>query len=166
MLASSCVISGIMYRTAAIIGKISPFRTDPVRPVGTYFPDNDRHSIHYPLHMYMCLCVCVCVYVCMYVCMLYTHIHTHTHTRSVDIHYQLLSVWKRAALMMHSVSSRHWSQLSWKVVTGREPWRGWGYLPWELHRSHTHTLTHTGRTHTHTHTHTQVTHTHTLSEMN
>ena len=68
-----------MYRTAAIIGKISPFRTDPVRPVGTYFPDNDRHSIRYPLHMYMCLCVCVCVYVCMYVCMLYTHIHTHTH---------------------------------------------------------------------------------------
>ena len=25
-------------------------RRVPVRPVGAYFPDNDRHSVHYPLH--------------------------------------------------------------------------------------------------------------------
>ena len=25
----------------------------PVRPVGTYFPDNDRRSIHYPLHTFL-----------------------------------------------------------------------------------------------------------------
>ena len=41
-------------------GKISPFmakqhtsaaRRCPVRPVGAYFLDNDRRSIHYPLHI-------------------------------------------------------------------------------------------------------------------
>ena len=59
VLASSRVISGIMYRTPVIIGQISPFRAKQhptasrrgaVRPVGAYFPDNDRRSIHYPLH--------------------------------------------------------------------------------------------------------------------
>src|SRR4029434_7103338 len=58
VLEGSGVIGGIMYRTPVIIGKISPFRAKQnpsasrrgaVRPVGAYFPDNDRRSIHYPL---------------------------------------------------------------------------------------------------------------------
>ena len=48
-----------MYRTAVIIGKISPDRANstPTRsggvllhPEGAYFPDNDRRSIHYPAY--------------------------------------------------------------------------------------------------------------------
>ena len=48
-----------MYRTPVIIGKISPDRAKQhpsasrrgaVRPVGAYFPDNDRRSIHYPAY--------------------------------------------------------------------------------------------------------------------
>lgn len=30
---------------------------------------------------------------------------------------------------------RLWSPQSWRAVTGRRPWRGWGSLHWELHRS-------------------------------
>ena len=32
------------------IGKISPDRMNRIRPEGTYFPDNDRRSIHYPTY--------------------------------------------------------------------------------------------------------------------
>ena len=60
------VIPYILY--IYIRSKISPFRAKqdtsascwcPVRPVGDYFPDNDRHSIHYPLHIciiYIIIC--------------------------------------------------------------------------------------------------------------
>ena len=49
--------------------KISPFmakqdtsaaRRCPVHPVGAYFLNNDRHSIHYPLHIYTAVYFVVC----------------------------------------------------------------------------------------------------------
>ena len=49
---------GIMYRTAVIMGKISPDRTKWVwftMKGFTYFPDNDCRSIHYPAY-YMVTC--------------------------------------------------------------------------------------------------------------
>ena len=56
VLARSRVISGIMYKTSPVEFKSLQWeaitlaaRRCPVRPVGAYFPDNDRHSIHYPL---------------------------------------------------------------------------------------------------------------------
>ena len=50
-----------MYRTAVTIRKISPNRTNrtltrsKISPVGNYFPDRDRRSIHYPAY-YMVTC--------------------------------------------------------------------------------------------------------------
>ena len=46
-LASNHIKSGMMYRTAVIIRKISPFRMN--QTCRDTFPDNDRRSIHYPL---------------------------------------------------------------------------------------------------------------------
>ena len=45
--ASSRVISGIMYRTSQVI-----IENKPLLPCQAYFPDNDRHSINYPLHIH------------------------------------------------------------------------------------------------------------------
>ena len=42
-----------MYRTAVIIGKISPDRAKRrglIRPEGTYFLDNDHRPSHYPAY--------------------------------------------------------------------------------------------------------------------
>ena len=39
-----------MYRTTFIIGKISPDGMNLICPEGTYFPNNDRRSIHYPTY--------------------------------------------------------------------------------------------------------------------
>ena len=53
VLASSRVISGIMNRTSPV--EFKPFQWEAITlaarrcPVGAYFPDNDRHSTHYPL---------------------------------------------------------------------------------------------------------------------
>ena len=55
VLASSCVISGIMYRTSlVIIGKITLMRIGGVllRPEGAYFPDNDRRRSTSYYHLF------------------------------------------------------------------------------------------------------------------
>lgn len=67
----------------------------------------------------------------------YTHTHTNS-TKNVTARHTHCYQLGSEQPSKPTLSFRHWSQPSWKVVTGRGPWRGSGYLPWELHRSETH----------------------------
>ena len=138
VLASSRVLSGIMLRTSPFIIENKPLQGEARRlrcaPVsclpcpGAYFPDNDRRSIHYPLHIPL-LRVCLCRRIarrsgwirCQCVCLYDTQVYPIS--GSVPAHH-----WHLCTLLSVSVCEREWR--GERVLRGDE-WTEW-YLYYKI----------------------------------